>query len=417
MNEIERLKKRLVREQNARKEAEKLLENKSLELWTLNQDLEAIVHSRTKELQRVLLAKDEFLSNMSHEIRTPLNAIMGFVKILNKSKYDKKNFTKYLNIIEYSGENLLQIINDILDLSKIRSGKFTIEKRDVELKKQISSAFELFTSTAIEKEIHYSLIFSDEFPLYANVDITRIVQVLSNLISNALKFTKEKGKVIVNASYNTNNMIISVEDNGIGMQKDTMKKVFNAFEQEDNSTSRQFGGTGLGLSISKSLIELMDGEISVESEKGKGSKFSFIIAIEKIENFKFFKEKINSTNCDFAGKLLVAEDNVTNQILIKIILDEIGVSFEMVENGVEAVEAVQNQKYSLVLMDNQMPIMSGVQATKEIRKLHINIPIVALSANVLHQDKENFQNAGMNDSLAKPIDTDELISILKKYMV
>lgn len=415
----------LNRERSARKEAERLLEDKSLQLWNINQELENRVNSRTIDLQKALKkaeiasqTKDDFLSNMSHEIRTPLNAIIGFVDVMLSMEYDRKKYQKYLSIIKASGKNLSQIINDILDFAKIESGKFTIDKIDVDIKTSIEQTIQLFQSKAQEKEITLSMSISDDFPTSLKVDDTRIVQIISNFLSNAIKFTDNSGVIDVNISYDyaKGTLQVQIVDNGIGIEEKLQDKIFIAFEQEDDSTSRSFGGTGLGLSISKNLIALMSGELIFTSQKNVGSVFGFVLPAEvSHEKQETIDQEIEVPS--FSGKILVAEDNEVNIILIEFFLDDYGLDYDIVRNGIEAIEAVKNTKYDLVLMDNQMPKMSGTQATCLIREFNTELPIIALSANVLKNEQQIFLDAGMNDTLAKPIEIKELEKIFIKYLL
>ena len=280
-SEEEKWKRRLERERRARKEAEELLESKSLELWNLNQHLEEEVKKRTLDLQNALdeakkasRAKDSFLANMSHEIRTPLNAIIGFVDIMIRKDMEFEKRLKYLKIIQNSGKNLLNIINDILDFSKIQSGKFTIDRRRVNLKNSLYNNSQQFMSQAKENNNSYTVEFNDTFPEYVNADDTRVMQIVNNFISNAIKFTKN-GSVNVrfDYSYELENLKIEVQDNGIGIAEEKHPLIFTPFEQEDLSTTKEYGGTGLGLAISLSLIKLMEGKLIFQSKKGEGSLF------------------------------------------------------------------------------------------------------------------------------------------------
>lgn len=284
--------RRLEREKRARKEAEELLENKSLALWELNQHLEEEVKKRTLELEQALqeakkanVAKDSFLANMSHEIRTPLNSIIGFVDIMLRKDMNLEKRVKYLGIIQNSGRNLLNIINDILDFSKIQSGKFTIDAHPVDLKISLSKNCVQFSSQAKENNTEYTFNFSKDFPQKVYADDTRIMQVVNNFVSNAIKFTKN-GIVTLDVNYYAPEeyLEIKVQDNGIGIEEEKQKMIFSPFEQEDVTTTKFYGGTGLGLAISLSLIKLMDGELIFESKKGEGSLFGCKIPMKIVSD-------------------------------------------------------------------------------------------------------------------------------------
>jgi len=414
----------LNRERKARKEAENALAQKTTELDEIKKNLESLVSERTAQLslelqtlQATMKSKDDFVSNMSHEIRTPLNAIMGFIEVLRTSEYEKESFSKYLNIVHDSSEHLLKIINDILDFSKLQSGQFKISMIEVNLQEKFEHTYALFSKLADGKEIQFDLVFSNDFPKLLMVDDVRVIQVISNFVSNALKFTPTLGSVSITIDYEhaSGALMVKVKDTGIGIKPEAQDKIFNSFEQEDKTVTREYGGTGLGLAISKKLIELMQGELLFESTQGKGSLFGFKIPVElggeKVQEI----EVTETTALSFSGKVLVVEDNEVNVLLISILLEEYQISFDVVGNGLLAIEAVQNHTYTLVFMDNQMPKLSGREATIEIRKFNQEVPIVALSANALKTEKEAFFEIGMNDVLTKPIDTVELLEVLKKY--
>lgn len=422
----EKVKRIVDRERAARKEAERLLEIKSSELYEINLNLEKLVSERTIELTQALnLAtdavkiKDLFLSNMSHEIRTPLNAIIGFVDIMKNNPYDEKTFFEYLGIVNSSSNNLLQIIDDILDYSKLQSGKFTISPIEVNLKERLEHTFSLFSKVAEKKSLDYKILFSDDFPNCFIADETRVIQILSNFISNAIKFTPTGNMVIINVNYDveTSMLQVAVEDTGIGIDEEAKDKIFNNFEQEDASVTREFGGTGLGLAISKQLIELMNGELIFESTKGQGSTFGFKIPIQAHE--KCISENIKKVDKldNYRGRVLIAEDDKMSAMLMEVLMEIFEIQFDIVSNGELAVEAVKNKDYALVLMDNQMPKLSGKDATKQIRKFNPKIPIVALSANALKNEQQEFLDAGMNNTLSKPVDKNELKILLNKYLL
>lgn len=419
--------KRIInRERLAKKEAERLLEVKSSELYEINQNLEKLVLERTEKLSKALQEaeiavkiKDEFLSNMSHEIRTPLNAIIGFVEIMMKSTYDEKIFFNQLSIVNNSSKNLLQIINDILDFSKLQSGKFTISLINVDLRAKLEHTYSLFSKIAEEKSLNYQLFFSDDFPECFLVDETRIMQILSNFTSNAIKFTPAGEVVIIHVDYDipTTMLRIEVKDTGIGIEEEAKSKIFSSFEQEDASVTREFGGTGLGLAISKQLVELMEGTIIFESTKGVGSTFGFEMPAQTAQKQETIKEELADNQNGYHGKVLIAEDNEMSAILMETLMESFEIDFDLVGNGELALEAIRSNDYNLVFMDNQMPKLSGMEATKCIREFNQNVPIVALSANALKSEQQAFLDVGMNDTISKPIDYQELQDILDKYLL
>ena len=373
------------------------------------------LENKIKEVEQLVKIKSEFLANMSHEIRTPLNAILGFIK-LSQDENDIKKIKNYLKIIDSSSNTLLTIINDILDISKIESGKIKIENIDFP-SNELFYTLKLFESRAKEKNLIYKIRFSN-LPKYLYGDIHRIRQVISNLVSNAIKFTPPKKKVEIYIKYDNDKLYVEVKDEGIGIEKDKLKTIFDSFSQADNSITRQYGGTGLGLTISNKLVELMGGKLMVESEHKKGSKFFFEIPIKKgkkIEKNILKKSPKEKNKNQQKKKILVVEDNIANQMFIKVILNKLNILFDMASNGKEAVEKTKSNRYSLILMDINMPIMSGTEATKEIRKFS-KIPIIALSANALDENKDNLLEIGMNDYLTKPIDIIKLQDIINKYI-
>lgn len=413
------------REKAARKESERLLEVKSSELYQNNKNLERLVSERTIKLSKALKyaeeaaeIKDAFLSNMSHEIRTPLSAILGFVEIMMNSPYNEETFFKHLGIVHNSSKNLLQIIDDILDFSKLQSGKFTLSPIDVNLKEKIEHIFSLFSKAAEEKSLSYGIFFSDHFPDCFITDETRVIQILSNFISNAIKFTPVGNMVTVNVNYDPAGKMLEaeVQDTGIGISEEAKNNIFNSFEQEDTSVTREYGGTGLGLVIAKQLIEVLNGEIIFKSAKGKGSTFGFKIPVVTCEKSMPDDIKNEHQQGNYKGRVLIAEDDEMCAMLMEALMEGFGIQFDIVSNGELAIEALKNKEYALVFMDNQMPKVSGKEATRQIREFNLNIPIVALSANALKNEQQAFLDAGMNDTLSKPIDHKELEIILHKYL-
>ena len=409
-----------------------LIEETSRELQETNNNLEKIVEKKTEalknkieELERASKVKSEFLAGMSHEIRTPLNAMLGFVDIL-KADEKEKTRQKYFNIIKNSGASLLTIINDILDFSKIETGKMLLERRKFATKKPFKEVSQLFYEQAKENGIDLKIHFSSELPRFFVGDIVRIKQVAGNFLSNAIKFTQKGGEIDIYIDFDTsiNELIFRVKDNGVGIDEKNIKKIFESFTQEDSTTTRKFGGTGLGLSISKALIDSMNGKISVTSVLNEGSTFSFFLPIlepdtnENSNNIPIEKIDLNK---QLDGKILLVEDNKTNQMLINILLDDLGLDVEIAENGLEAVEKFETTKYDLILMDENMPKMSGIEATTIILDLEKknsikHTPIIALTANALATDRAKFLGAGMDEFISKPIDHETFVRALHSFL-
>ncbi|NPA55846.1 MAG: response regulator [Epsilonproteobacteria bacterium] len=380
---------------------------------------EDALYEAKEAAERAAKVKSEFLANMSHEIRTPLNAMFGFIKILQDKDLDKES-QRYLDIIEKSGENLLNIINDILDFSKIESGKLVIEYVEFNPKEEIEIIYTLFKTKATEKRINLQLEENLKYNIIS--DPTRIKQVIANLLSNAIKFTPEGKNIFLNVKYNdkSQTLFVEVKDEGIGIPPDKLSHIFEAFTQADTSTTRKFGGTGLGLSISYRLVQLLGGELKVESEVNKGSRFYFEIPATKRGEIKHItKQKVALEDEKFHYHVLLVEDNIANQMFMKVILQKMGMTFDVANDGLEAVEKFKENKYDFILMDENMPNMSGSEATKKIREIEKanNLKptiIIALSANALTGDKERFLLAGMNFYLSKPLDIEKFKKLLKE---
>lgn len=399
------------------------LQNEIQERKKIEEELKVSRHNA----EAANLAKSNFLANMSHEVRTPMNAIIGFIKLLCKSETSIDKIEK-LNIIKKSSESLMDVINDILDFSKIESGKINIEHLLFKTEDPFQLITKLFNEKAQQKDLTIKLEIDKSMPKNAYGDITRVKQIYSNLLSNAVKFSHNNSKIEVDLSYikSSDSLQCSVKDSGIGIAKENINRVFQVFEQEDTSTTRNFGGSGLGLSISKSLANMMNGDLYLESELDKGSTFSF-----KIELFKDvdkhlalaqeIKNKPASSNTPLNAKVLLVEDNKSNQLLMNIFLDELGLQSELAKDGLEAIEAYKSMKYDLILMDENMPNLNGIEATTQIRKLEHEkgsdpTPIIAVTANALTGDRERFLDAGMNDYIAKPIDQAELERVIRKHL-
>ncbi|MBD3906106.1 ATP-binding protein [Chryseobacterium sp. Ch-15] len=367
--------------------------------------------------------KENFLANMSHEIRTPLSGILGFTNLLQKKPLDETS-KEFVSSIQRSGENLMAIINDILDLSKIEAGMMRITKGIFSINGLVNSVETFFVERAKEKGLTISSKIDSSIPDTLNGDATRLTQILVNLIGNAIKFTHQ-GSITIEISnkQQTENEVIvgfKVSDTGIGIDKDKLNEVFERFNQGEDSTTRNFGGTGLGLSIVKSLIQLQNGNIEVASEQGKGTTFHFYIPYEIAKeqittipsvNTQYFKDKSNAPL-----KVLVVDDNAINQSLMKHLLSQWNIDFETANNGLEAVEFLRNNDCDLVLMDIQMPQMDGYVATQTIREeLKLNTPIIAMTAHALAGERERCMSRGMNEYISKPIIEEELFKIISNF--
>ncbi len=398
-------------------------EGNVIEYIAIRYEVTEIVDAKDKAIEAKRI-KENFLSNMSHEIRTPMNAILGFVQILQKNTTNKTNLS-HLKTIQNSSESLLHIINDILDFSKIESGKLVIDKHPFIPQYEFTQTIELFAINAQDKSINLVTNIDSDIPNCFEGDLTRIKQIMFNFLSNAIKFTKDGKSIFIDITYKTKTSLlcISVKDEGIGMSKEAQSKVFNAFEQADNSTTRQFGGTGLGLSISSKLASLMNGEITLESTEGMGSTFSLYIPLKvcKLNDKNLSLNDLSTEDKRFTGKVLVAEDNKTNQMLIKILLEDYGVEYTITDDGLQAFKAFKTSKYDMVLMDENMPNMTGIQTLEKILKYEEenqlkHTPVIALTANVMQEYKQRFAAAGMDDFLAKPINYTELERVLERFL-
>ena len=380
-----------------------------------------LAKEKAEESKRV---KEEFLANMSHEIRTPLNGIKGFTDLLLKNKHYPEQ-EKYLEAIDFSTKNLLAIINDILDFSKIEAGKMEIEKTVFYLRDLIESIFNSFVFQAEEKGIKITKQVEDKIPESLLGDPVRINQVITNLMSNALKFT-EKGSIHltveeVSSADNHVDLLFKIKDTGIGIAQNKINSIFESFSQASSSTTRKYGGTGLGLAIVKKIVNLFDGEIKAESTEGAGATFIFNLNLQVAGDQGIIKESKNpDLNIDLSGiSILVAEDYPMNQLLINETLSNWNFQVEIVENGKLAFEKIQENNYDLILMDVNMPEMGGLEATRAIREKldepKKSIPIIAMTAGALKGDKEECINAGMNDYISKPFDQDELFLKIANY--
>jgi two-component system, sensor histidine kinase len=370
--------------------------------------------------------KSQFLANMSHEIRTPLNGVLGMAQVMAMSPLSDVQKER-LGVIQKSGSTLLSVLNDLLDLSEIEAGKMELEQAPFDIDEIAAGAYATFTSIANASGVSFSMSIDEAASGLWRGDSVRVRQILYNLISNALKFTEE-GEVrvtIEGAPFETGKaLLISIADTGIGITPEILPRLFDKFVQADNSVTRRFGGTGLGLTICRQIVELMDGTITVDSRLGEGTVFRVLLPLPSLGPAVRLAlppapaEADQASDSDLDGlRVLAAEDNATNQLVLKTVLHSLGVLPVIVENGRLAVEAWSSGQFDLVLMDIQMPEMDGVAATREIRRLEAaagarRTPIIALSANAMKHQVAEYLSAGMDAHLAKPIQIDRLYATL-----
>jgi signal transduction histidine kinase/CheY-like chemotaxis protein len=372
-------------------------------------EFEKQIEESRQKAEESLETRKLFLANISHEIRTPISAISGMSGILADTEISETQ-KQYVNAIQSSSKSLMVIVNDILDMSKLESGKFSAEFIPFEIRSVLDPLYTTYLLRTDEKGIAFSIEYPNDIPKWLFGDPTRLGQILNNLISNAIKFT-DTGKVSLKITFEKkgkhNEFCFQVTDTGIGIDQEKLKTIFEFFSQEDNTITRRFGGTGLGLAISKSISELLGGEITVESEKGLGSTFQFCVTMPEA-SVQLKKETIAQS--DLTGKnILIVEDNELNRFLAVTILKKWNANIHIAINGEEAVKAVSNLEIDIVLMDIQMPVMDGVAAAIAIRsELKSNVPIIALTANALESEKEKCWQAGMNEYITKPYNPEVL---------
>ncbi|MDL2216813.1 response regulator [Desulfovibrio sp. OttesenSCG-928-M14] len=401
----------------------------------------AVLKATSERAERASQAKSEFLANMSHEMRTPLNAVIGMSKIARNSN-DMAKIDLCLGKIENASAHLVGVVNDILDMSKIESGKLELHSVEFNFTRAIARTAEVMQYRMAQKKQNFTMSIDEDIPDHLVGDEQRLVQVLTNLLANAEKFTPEGGNIaleghLLDEQDGLCTLELSVTDSGIGISPETQKKLFQSFGQADSGVSRRFGGTGLGLAISKRIVSMMDGDISLESKEGCGARFVVTVKMQRAQDtVRDFDKEIEynalsataqedslESSPPFAGKrVLLAEDVEVNREIVLALLENTGINFVVTENGLEALQAfaADPDGIDLVLMDIQMPEMDGYEATRRIRALEVEraatVPIIAMTANVFREDVEKSSQAGMNGHIGKPIDVDQLLEILCKYL-
>ncbi|WP_245776620.1 response regulator [Spirosoma endophyticum] len=408
-------------------------------VYNADGDLEYVVTSsidisdRVQSLQRLQEAKElaekavklkeNFLANMSHEIRTPLNAMLGFSELLGTTVLDDEQ-KEFIGLIRTAGKNLLTIINDILDISKIEAGMIRLESIPFSIQLLTGSIKTMFQPTAADKNLHLTVETDPDLPPVFLGDPTRLTQILLNLLSNAIKFTKKGGVTLrVEKGESTTESVrvrIIVQDTGIGIESEALPHIFERFQQANNFTTRYYGGTGLGLNIVKSLSELQGGSIIVDSTVGEGSRFTieipYLIAKEQI-NLDQTQRSTGKNPSERDVRVLVVEDNLMNQKLVLQVLKRLGYQAKVADDGQRALDMLQETAFDVILMDIQMPIMDGYETTRQIRsKFDKTVPIIAMTAHALASEQEECLKAGMNDFLSKPFKMEELQQLIRKYL-
>ncbi len=399
-----------------------------VETGEIKDEIEYLTIAKEK-VEEATLAKSNFLSNMSHEIRTPMNAVIGMTHVLleENPRIDQR---EHLETVMFSAENLLVIINDILDYSKMEAGRMVIERTNFDIREVINNIYKTLVPKAKERKLIFQLDMEEDVPRYLVGDPTRLTQVLINLLNNAIKFTEE-GKISLavrqqgQSKKGESKLLFEVKDTGIGIPKEKQEQIFESFSQADEHTTRIFGGTGLGLAITKRLVELQGGLIKLQSEIGKGSCFSFSLSYPigdvPIETLSDTQNVLKQKGIKGVERILIVEDNLFNVKVVKRILKFWDMEIDIANDGYEALEMVKEKDYNIVLMDLQMPRMDGYQATETIRSWHEkkyqSLPIIALSASALADFRQRAFDVGMNDFLTKPFKPKDLYQTIERHAI
>ncbi|ARN56670.1 PhnD/SsuA/transferrin family substrate-binding protein [Sedimentisphaera salicampi] len=406
-----------------------VLLNRKLHLSTASKEKEIRARENAeKQLKEANRAKERFLANMSHEIRTPMNSIIGFCDLLREFNLPGEA-RSYVEKISISGESLLELINDILDFSKIEAGRMKVDVNEFSLGRLLNNVESIIYQKVKEKKLEFGIIENGAIPANIVSDQHRLNQCLINLCSNAVKFTNSGHVHIIVSTFRKNGddwISFAVEDTGVGISNDKLEHIFDPFTQAEESTARKYGGTGLGLSVTSKLAGLLGGELKCSSEPGLGSTFTLSIPAGLDVNSQARMDRLNLKEASyenhqqltnqFSGSILVAEDSPTNQMLIRIYLEKMGLDVDVAENGQLAVDMAMKKSYRLIFMDVQMPEMDGCEAAQRLRKQNWNGPIIALTANAMKGDREKCLAAGCDYYLSKPIDRIKLISALEQYL-
>jgi PAS domain S-box-containing protein len=398
-----------------------------LQDYTQRIEYEKNLKLEKEKAEQAAAAKSKFLATMSHEIRTPMNAVIGMTNLALMTD-DSSERNDYLNVVKDSADYLLNLINDILNISKLEAGKIEISLIDTDLHDELHKSYKTMEMIALSKKLEYTLSINEDVPQFVKTAPDRLRQILLNLIGNAIKFTPS-GKIEITVSLsnglkyrygeeNRKYIEFAVKDTGIGIPQNKLEEIFESFTQADNSVFRRFGGTGLGLSISKQLVKMMEGDIQVESEPGKGSTFSFIIPLIKGVN-PLHENELTISSGSSTPVVLIAEDNIMNQKLISAYMNKLGLKYSIADNGQEAVKLLKTGKFNVILMDLEMPILNGEEALKKIRagdagENYSHIPVYAMSAYNINDIREKCLTAGFTGYITKPVDLKAIKKILEK---